>query len=71
MMKMFRKEAGSASLSMADGLNIHQYLYLVLLYMPDYINEPDGIEDMMPWSEFMKAQCSEVKHPDREIQLKK
>lgn len=55
----------------ANGLNIHQYLYLVLLYMPDYINEPDGIEDMMPWSEFMKVRCSEVKQSDREIQLKK
>ena len=55
----------------ANHLNIYQYLYHVLLYMPDYINEPDGIEDMMPWSEFMKDRCSEVKNTDREVRLKK
>ena len=54
----------------ANNLNIYQYLYTVLLYMPDYINEPEGIEDMMPWSEFMKERCSEAKSVDREFQLK-
>ena len=55
----------------ANNLNIHQYLYTLLMYMPDYINEPDGIEDMMPWSDFMKECCSETKSVEREIQLKK
>ena len=55
----------------ANGLNIYQYLYTVLLYMPDYIDEPDGIEDMMPWSEFMKERCPEAKSIEREVRLKK
>lgn len=32
-------------------LNIYAYLETVLLYMPDYKNEPEGIEELMPWSE--------------------
>ena len=28
----------------ANKLNVFQYLYMVLLYMPDYKNEPSGIE---------------------------
>ena len=55
----------------ANDLNIYQYLYMVLLYMPDYIDEPDGIEDMMPWSEFMKERCPEAKSIEREVRLKK
>ena len=55
----------------ANRLNIYQYLYTVLLYMPDYINEPDGIDDMMPWSEFMKERCSETKTIEKEVRLKK
>ena len=54
-----------------NNLNIYQYLYLVLLYMPDYQNEPDGIEDMMPWSEFMKARCSKVDKVEKEMEPKK
>lgn len=55
----------------ANHLNIYQYLYTVLLYMPDYINKPDGIEDMMPWSEFMKERCPESKTVEKEVRLKK
>ena len=54
----------------ANHLNIYQYLYTVLLYMPGYTNEPEDIEDMMPWSEFIKTKCSETKSVEREIQLK-
>ena len=25
--------------------------------MPDYINEPDGIEELMPWSEMIRSTC--------------
>ena len=42
----------------ANNLNIFQYLYMVLLYMPDYLNSSAGIEQLMPWSDFVKEQCS-------------
>ena len=32
----------------SNNLNIYQYLYTLLLYMPDYKNEPAGIEQLMP-----------------------
>ena len=44
----------------ANNLNIFQYLYMVLLYMPDYMNSSAGIEQLMPWSEFIKEQCSGI-----------
>lgn len=42
----------------ANGLNVFQYLYMVLLYMPDYQNEPAGIEQLLPWSNFIQKHCS-------------
>lgn len=42
----------------ANNLNVFQYLYMVLLYMPDYKNEPTGIEKLLPWSNFMKEHCT-------------
>ncbi|MFR7390365.1 MAG: IS66 family transposase [Blautia faecis] len=44
----------------ANGLNIFQYLYTLLLYMPDYKDEPAGIEQLMPWSEFIKERCTGI-----------
>jgi len=44
----------------ANNLNIYQYLYTLLLYMPDYKNEPAGIKQLMPWSEFIKENCSGI-----------
>lgn len=41
-------------------LNVYQYLYLLLLYMPDYKDEPAGIEQLLPWSEFIREHCSGV-----------
>ena len=41
-------------------LNVFQYLYVLLLYMPDYKNEPAGIEQLLPWSDFIKEKCSGV-----------
>ena len=41
----------------ANNLNVFQYLYTVLLYMPDYKNEPAGIEKLLPWSNFIKEHC--------------
>ena len=43
-------------------LNIYQYLYTLLLYMPDYKNKPEGIEELRPWSEFIRVSCSSVKY---------
>lgn len=42
----------------ANQINVFQYLYTVLLYMPDYKNEPKGIEMLLPWSDFIKERCS-------------
>ena len=42
----------------ANNLNVFQYLYTVLLYMPDYKNEPAGIDKLLPWSDFIKERCS-------------
>ena len=41
----------------ANNLNIFQYLYTVLLYMPDYMNSSAGIEQLMPWSDFIEEKC--------------
>lgn len=42
----------------ANKLNVFQYHYTVLLYMPNYKNEPGGIEQLLPWSEFIKEHCT-------------
>ena len=42
----------------ANKLNVFQYLYMVLLYMPDYKNESAGIEMLLPWSDFIKEHCT-------------
>lgn len=44
----------------ANKLNVYQYLYMLLLYMPDYKNEPKGIEMLLPWSNFIKERCTGV-----------
>ena len=38
--------------------------------MPDYKNEPDGIEDMMPWSEFIRVSCSKVEYENKDVKPK-
>ena len=40
-----------------NNLNIYAYLEAVLLYMPDYKNEPEGIEEVMPWSDMIQQRC--------------
>ncbi len=37
--------------------NIYAYLETVLLYMPDYKNEPEGIEELLPWSDMIQQRC--------------
>ena len=42
----------------ANNLNVFQYIYILLLYMPGCKNRSEGIEQLMPWSEFIKEHCS-------------
>ena len=42
----------------ANNLNVFQYIYTLLLYMPGCKNRSEGIEQLMPWSEFIKEHCS-------------
>ena len=44
----------------ANNLNVYQYLYMLLVYMPDYKEKPAGIEQLLPWSDFIKERCSGV-----------
>ena len=44
----------------ANNLNIYHYLYTLLLYMPDYKNEPAGIKQLLPWSDFIKERCTGI-----------
>ena len=42
----------------ANNLNVFQYIYTLLLYMPGNKNGSEGMEQLMPWSSFIKEQCS-------------
>ena len=53
-----------------NSLNIFQYLQTLLLYMPDYKNEPDDIEDMMPWFDFIRENCSKVEYAEKDVRPK-
>ena len=58
----------------ANNLNIFQYLYTVLLYMSDYMNSSAGMEQLMPWRDFIKEHCSgfidvESNVPEKRIPL--
>ena len=43
----------------ANGLNVFTYLEYLLLYMPDtdWRKHPEYLEDLMPWSENVQAEC--------------
>ena len=43
----------------ANNLNVYTYLNYLLLYMPglDYHNDPEVMDDMMPWSERVQHEC--------------
>lgn len=43
----------------ANGLNVYTYLEYLLLYMPDsdWQNHPENLEDLMPWSKAVQAEC--------------
>ena len=53
----------------ANNLNVFQYIYTLLLYMPDYTSEPAGIEKMLPWSEFIKEHCTGIVNEENKITL--
>ena len=42
----------------ANGLNPFQYLYTLLLFVPGHKDSPVGIEQLMPWSDFIQERCS-------------
>ena len=42
----------------ANNLNVFQYIYTLLLYMPGYKSGSTGIEQLLPWSDFIKEHCS-------------
>ncbi len=50
----------------ANNLNVFQYLYTLLLYMPDYKQESAGVEAMMPWNDFIRERCSKVMDTETE-----
>jgi transposase len=43
----------------ANKLNVYTYLEYLLLYMPDsdWQNHPENLENLMPWSEAVQAEC--------------
>lgn len=54
-----------------NNLNIYAYLETVLLYMPDYKNEPAGIEQLMPWSGFVQERYSGIIDDNLELPEKR
>ena len=50
-----------------NGLNIYSYLYQLLMNMPGLINSPKGIENMLPWSEYMQKCCPKTEETKKEI----
>lgn len=42
----------------ANNLNVFQYIYTLLLYMTGYKDRSEGIEQLMPWSDFIKEHCT-------------
>lgn len=41
----------------ANKLNVFQYLYVLLLYMPDHKDDPAAVETLLSWSDFIKEHC--------------
>lgn len=53
----------------ANDLDIYKYLYMLLSNMPDYKDEPEGIDDFLPWSDYTKKKCAGPKHKNPEIRF--
>lgn len=43
----------------SNGLNVYAYFNYLLLYMPDtdYQHDPEALNELMPWSEQIQAEC--------------
>ncbi|MEG0355820.1 MAG: transposase, partial [Lachnospiraceae bacterium] len=41
----------------ANNVNPRLYLETILTHMPGYQNEPAGIEQLLPWSDFIVERC--------------
>jgi transposase len=54
-----------AETAAANNLNVYQYLYTLLLYMPDYHDEPAGINALLPWSPFIKEHCTGLRDTEK------
>lgn len=44
----------------ANKLNVFQYLYILLLYMPEHKDDPAAVEKLLPWSSFIKEHCTRL-----------
>lgn len=42
----------------ANRINVFQYLYVLLLYMPEHKDDPGAAEQLLPWSDFIKGHCT-------------
>lgn len=42
----------------ANNLNVFQYIYFLMLYMPGLESGSAGIDQLLPWSDFIKEHCS-------------
>lgn len=42
----------------ANKLDVFQYLYVLLLYMPEHKDDPDAVETLLAWSGFIKGRCT-------------
>ena len=41
----------------SNHLNAFQYLYTLLLFMPGLKDSPEGIKQLLPWSDFIQERC--------------
>ena len=46
----------------ANKLNVFQYIYTLLLYMPGYKDRSEGIEQLLPWSDFIDVKGEPLEH---------
>ena len=42
----------------ANNLNVFQYIYTLLLYMPGCKDKSEGMKQLLPWSDFIKEHCT-------------
>lgn len=42
----------------ANKLNVFRYLYALLLYMPEYMDDYGAVKQLLPWIDFIKEHCT-------------